>query len=313
MKCFTGKLPGELLDREAFTFTHGLLGHPALTLENLERVLPALPRDQVFYSKGLLRESDDLDRAYIDHHNGLSLKQTIETIRTSDSYIMVRAPESDASFDPLFRELKADVEDLMRGRGVGTQAVDSMLYLFIASPNSVTPFHIDRYSTFLIQFSGAKEVCVFPQWDERVVSPDDCEAYMSRAGRRPVWRPSAEPLAARFQFKPGDALHIPFMAGHLVRNGADAVSISMSIIFNADETMAQMKALMLNQRLRAPMRRLGMAPHPVGPDPRRDMQKARIWNSAARVARGVGFFSPRAAIKPLTGLGAVCLNHASAD
>ena len=285
MKCFTGDLPFDRLDRTAFSFSHRLLGHPALTLDNLERVLPALPREQVFYSSGLLKESDDLDRAHVDHQNGLSLKQTIETIRTSDSYIMVRSPETDASFDPLFRDLKGDVESLMRSRGVGSRAIDSMLYLFIASPNSVTPFHIDRYSTFLMQFSGSKEVCVFPQWDERVVTASDCEAYMAGTGRRPVWRAEAEPLASRFKFKPGDALHIPFMAGHLVRNGADEVSISMSIIFNTAETMAQIKALMLNQRLRSRLGRFGLAPSPVGHDPARDHFKARLWNAGTRVAR----------------------------
>lgn len=293
MKHFSGNLPKNLLDREPFSFRHNLLGHHALSLENLERVLPKLPSDQVFYSSGLLKASDDLDRAYIDHHNGLSLRETIETIRTSNSYIMVRSPETDPSFDPLFRELKADIEELMRARGVGMQATDSMLYLFIASPNSVTPFHVDRYSTFLMQFNGSKEVCVFPQWDDRVVSPDDCEAYMSRAGKRPVWRPAAEPLSSRFKFTPGDALHIPFMAGHLVQNGADDVSISMSIIFNTDETVAQIKALMLNQRLRSPMRRFGLVPHPVGLSPKRDMFKAGVWASAARVARIAGFNSKR--------------------
>jgi len=294
MKHFNGALPHDRLDREAFTFKHGLLGHPALTLDNLERVLPSLPPQQVFYSKGLLKESDDFDKAHVEHSNGLSLKQTIETIRSSDSYIMVRSPESDASFSPLFRELKADVEDLMRARGgVGSTAIDSMLYLFIASPNSVTPFHIDRYSTFLMQFSGSKEVCVFPQWDERVVSAADCEAYMSHTGRRPVWRPSAEPLASRFQFRPGDALHIPFMAGHHVHNGADEVSISMSIIFNTAETVMQMKALMFNQRLRAPMQRLGMAPLAVGSNAGRDRLKAGVWNSAASVVHAMPFRSGR--------------------
>jgi hypothetical protein len=295
MKCFEDALPQERLDREAFTFKHSLIGHPALSLENLERVLPLLPKDQVFYSKGLLKESDDLDRAYIDHRNGLSLRQTIENIRTSDSYIMVRAPESDRSFDPVFRELKADVEELMRARGVGDRAVDSMLYLFIASPNSVTPFHIDRYSTFLMQFSGSKEVCVFPQWDERVVSAVDCESYLARAGRRPEWRPSAESLATRFHFTPGDALHIPFMAGHLVRNGPAEVSISMSIIFNTDETVGQIKAMLLNQRLRAPLRRFGSTPMPIGLDPRRDRLKAGVWNAAKRISEAVGLSQKRAA------------------
>jgi hypothetical protein len=290
MKCFIGTLPHDQLDRVAFTFKHGLVGHPALTLDNLERVLPSLPQQQVFYSKGLLKESDNFDTAHVEHSNGLSLRQTIETIRTSNSYIMVRSPEGDASFDPLFRDLKADVEELMRARGgVGTKAVDAMLYLFIASPNSLTPFHIDRYSTILMQFNGSKQVCVFPQWDERVVTAADCEDYMCHTGHRPEWHESAEPLASRFHFKPGDALHIPFMAGHLVRNGADEVSISMSIIFNTAETVTQMKALMLNQRLRAPMRRLGLALRPVGANRRRDKLKAGLWNSAAHVAHATRF------------------------
>jgi len=294
MKCFSGTLPFERLDREAFTFKHGLLGHPALSLDNLERVLPSLPPQQVFYSKGLLKESDDFDRAHVEHSNGLSLKQTIETIRTSNSYIMVRSPESDESFGPLFRDLKADVEELMRGRGdVGSEAVDALLYLFIASPNSVTPFHVDRYSTFLMQFSGSKEVCVFPQWDERVVSAADCEAFMSHTGRRPEWRPSAEPLATSFHFKPGDALHIPFMAGHLVRNGAEEVSVSMSIIFNTAETVMQMKALMLNQRIRSPLQRMGLAPTAVGSHTGRDRLKANFWNSAASVAHAARFLLRR--------------------
>ena len=172
-------------------------------------MLPSLPQQQVFYSKGLLKESDNFDTAHVEHSNGLSLRQTIETIRTSNSYIMVRSPEGDASFDPLFRDLKADVEELMRARGgVGTKAVDAMLYLFIASPNSLTPFHIDRYSTILMQFNGSKQVCVFPQWDERVVTAADCEDYMCHTGHRPEWHESAEPLASRFHFKPGDALHL---------------------------------------------------------------------------------------------------------
>jgi hypothetical protein len=74
-----------------------------------------------------------------------------------------------------------------------------------------------------------------------------------------------------------------------VRNGADEVSISMSIIFNTAETMTQMKALMLNQRIRAPMQRLGLAPQPVGADRSRDKFKAGLWNSAAHVAHATRF------------------------
>ena len=189
----------------------------------------SLPRAQVFYSSGRLQKSDDFDRAHVEHRNGLTIEETIETIRTSDSYIMVRSPETDASFAELHRELVSDVAALMRARGVGLQPLDAKLYLFIASPDSVTPFHIDRYSTFLMQFQGEKEVTVFPPWNESVVTARECEAFMARSGERPPFRPEAERLATRFHFRPGEALHIPFVAGHHVRNGPRDVSVSMSI------------------------------------------------------------------------------------
>jgi len=285
MTCLADDIRRDLLDRDAFTFQHRLMGHPALSLENLGRVIPALPSSQVFYSSGKLDRGDNFDRAHVEHANGLSIEETIENIRTSDSYIMVRAPESDPSFRPLFRELVADVENLIRERRVGQKAHGAMLYLFIASPNSVTPFHIDRYSTILMQFRGSKDVTVFPQWDERVVSSDTREGFVAHSGARPVWRPQAEALGTTFRFAPGDALHIPFVAGHHVRNGPDDVSISMSIIFNTDETRSQTRAMVLNHKLRQGLR---LRPHPVGMTPWRDAVKSGLWQTSSRLAHALG-------------------------
>lgn len=285
MTCFADDIQRDLLDREAFTFRHKLMGHPALSLENLGRAIPALPSSQVFYSSGKLDRGDDFDRAHVDHTNGLSIEETIETIRTSNSYIMVRSPEADLSFQPLFRELVGDVEALIRHRRAGQKAHGAMLYLFIASPDSITPFHIDRYSTVLMQFQGSKEVAVFPQWDDRVVPSDVREGFVAHAGVRPVWRAEAEGLGTTFRFAPGDALHIPFVAGHHVRNGPDDVSISMSIIFNTDETQSQTRAMVLNQKLR---QGLHLRPHPVGTAAWRDAVKSGVWRTSARVAHALG-------------------------
>jgi Cupin-like domain len=281
LRCFSDAIQKDDLDRQPFTFNHQLMGHPALSLQNLERVLPALPEGHVFYSSGKLKESDNFDRASVEHPNGLSIEQTIENIRTSNSYIMVRAPEVHASFMPVFKELCADVQVLMQARKVGSSPLDAMLYLFIASPGSVTPFHIDRYSTFLMQFRGSKEVGVFPQWDPQVLSPDCREGFVARSGVRPSWRAESETLATKFSFEPGQALHIPFVAGHYVRNGQDDVSISMSIIFNTNESMAQIRAMLLNHRLR----RLGLRPRAVGQHPVLDGMKAKIWETGAQMKK----------------------------
>ena len=285
LTCFADDMPRDRLDHAAFTVPHRLLGHPALSLENLERAIPALPPSQVFFSSGRLDRRDDFDRAHLDHRNGLSIEATLETIRHGTSYVMVRAPETHPSFQPLYRELCDDVRRLMRARGVGDMPHGAMLYLFIASPGSVTPFHIDRYSTLLMQFRGTKEVTVFPPWDERVVPAVDREGFVANSGQRAVWRPEIEPLGRCFRFAPGDALHIPFVAGHHVRNGPDDVSISLSIIFNTDETRAQSRAMVFNHVLR---RRLGLHPRPVGGGDWRDAVKAGVWGTGARLAHALG-------------------------
>ena len=280
--CFGDGADSRLLDREAFKFRHNLLGHPALTLENLARVIPALPSGKVSYSKGLLKNGDDFEGTFSKRPEDRSIEETIENIRTSDSYIMVNSPEIDPSFVELRKQLISDVETLMRQRGVGDVALDPKLFLFIASPNSVTPFHIDRYSTILMQFRGSKKVCVFSPWDERVVSAANREAYVANRNTQLPWRAETDALSAKFDFSPGEALHIPFVAGHHVRNGGHDVSISMSIIFNTRESMAWRGALNFNYRLRRVLRGFGMVPAPVGESLWRDAAKSHMWSAASR-------------------------------
>jgi len=281
LHCFENDVDTGLLDQKPYLFHHKLLGHPALELSNLARVIPALPKDRVMYSKGLLKNGDDFETTFRRRPADRSIEETIEEIRKVDSYVMIRSPEIDPTFADLHRELLSDVEALMRKQGVGETAVDPQLYLFIASPNSVTPFHIDRYSTFLMQFRGSKELVVFDAWDERVVSSENCEAYVTYNNTRLPWSPEVDALGTRFRFSPGDALHIPFVAGHHVRNGPDDVSISMSIIFNSGQSMAWRRALAFNHLARPVLGKIGMRPQPVGQLGWRDATKAGVWRSVA--------------------------------
>jgi hypothetical protein len=237
----------------------------------------------VMYSKGLLQNGDDFEGTFKTKPADRTLEQTIEEIRVSNSYIMVRAPEAEASFAGLKRDLLADTESIIRARDLGRRAIDAELYLFIASPNSVTPFHIDRNSTFLMQFQGTKTVHVFPQWDERVVTAADAEAYMAYANTRLPWDEDIDALGTPFEFAPGEALHIPFVSGHHVRNGADDVSISMSIIFNTDQSVGWRNALAMNHKLRKMMAVVGAAPASVGESAWKDSVKAQLEETWSKV------------------------------
>ncbi|MGH8075660.1 MAG: cupin-like domain-containing protein [Lysobacter sp.] len=273
-----------LLVRKPFVFAHHLVDHPALSIENLAAVIPQLPDDQVFHSNGRLTYADNLDRAHREHSPEQGLHEALQRLREVDAYIMVRKPETHPSFQPLFRMIEAEVMELVRATGQGADLGDAKLYLFIASPNSVTPFHIDRYSTVLMQIRGTKEVVVYPPWDQQVVSDEHTELYFSGLDR-PPWRPEAEPLGQRFDFKPGEALHIPFAAGHHVRNGSDDISISLSIIFNSPRSQQLIQALRFNQQLRVLASKIGLQPGRVALDASGVALKSSLWTAGRSVAR----------------------------
>lgn len=283
LRCFEDDLDASLLDRAPFVCGHRLKDHPALSLENLARTIPRLPQQQVMYATRRLTTDANFEQTFKQQALDRSIEETLERIRESDSYIMVNSPQLDPSFAELYRDLIHDVGALMRARGVGDKALSPKLYLFIASPNSVTPFHIDRYSTFLLQFRGSKWITVSDPWDERVVSMPDRENYVSYVSTRLPWKAELDSLAKRHWFEPGQALHIPFVSGHHVLNGPDDVSISMSIIFNTPQTVDWRDALNFNQRARKLLRPVGIGPGPVGAHPRRDALKARAWRSWARL------------------------------
>jgi len=173
-----------------------------------------------------------------------------------------------------------DVQGVMQDCGAGREAHDAKLYLFISSPNSVTPFHIDRYSNFLMQIQGRKEVSVFPQWDERSVPSRVRESVVAYSGERATWQPEMDGLRTVYRLEPGDALHVPFVAGHHVRNGPE-VSITLSLFFHTDATRSLTRAMHLNDKLR---RRFGLRPHPVGMAPVRDAVKSGVWRFGRTVA-----------------------------
>ncbi len=269
-------------DRRAFRFRHRLAGHPALQLDNLAKVIPTLPENQVYFSARRMEQGENFDHAITDHRKGHSIEQIIDGIRTSNAYIMVREPEKHASFHELHRELSADIAHSIQRRGFGDRALEPRSYLFISSPNSITPFHFDRASNFLMQIQGTKEVTIFPPFDPRVITDAEYEGHIARSGQEVAWKPAAEPLGTEFHCEPGDALHIPFVAGHSVKNGPE-LSITLSIFFNHNRSMEQMNALLLNNRLRRVLKPLGMSPTPVSRSRRLDSAKSFAYRALRKI------------------------------
>lgn len=272
LNCFSGDIDPKKLDLSAFSFFHNLADHPALSLDSLSRMIPEMPAEKVMFSQGLNDLKINFDDALNNHTKELALSDIIETIRTSNAYIAVRSPELHESFHGLYKKLIADIAELLKANKTGSQPINPTLWLFIASPNAITPFHFDRTSNVIMQIRGSKELAIFPPRSEEVFSRAITESYIDWTGELPAWTEEVDKHARKFNFQAGEAIHIPFTSGHYVKNGSEDISITMSIFFHSDETLRWSEAMKINHR----MRRLGLQTRAVGQSRTIDFIKGKM-------------------------------------
>jgi hypothetical protein len=287
-------------DRKPFQFHHELSDHPALQLDSLREVVLSLPREQVFASRADLKIDTDFDRAHIDNGIDRTLEATLADMATTNAYVMVRQPDSHPRLKPVLELFQAELRaHILKGLGssrrklfapVSERFHDPMLYLFISSPRSVTPFHVDRYSTLLLQLQGEKDVMIWDRNDRETVTEEELESLF---GRPHLNNPSFKTADARQpmgnHLVRGQGVHIPFTSPHWVKNGAE-VSVSISFIGKTDAAAREGNAYNFNFHARQWLSRLppGLPRppvRPVGPSPLRDATKSGIVRSVYGVRR----------------------------
>jgi len=288
-------------DRTPFRFEHQLAAHPALQLDALRDIVLSLPADQVFASRADLKIDTDFDKAHVDHAIDQSLAATLADMATSNSYVMVRKPDSHPRLrevlDLFMTELSESVGHIPRAP-LGLLPTksrvfyDPMLYLFISSPNSVTPFHVDRYSTLLLQLRGAKDVMIWDRTDRSTVTTEELEFLFGRPyEKNPSYKSANSRQPGTYHLEPGEGVHIPFTAPHWVKNGPE-VSVSVSFIWQTGESIREAAAHRFNYVARKAFAKLPLLPQPqlapVGQSPLVDRTKSSLVRSAASVRRRLG-------------------------
>lgn len=272
-KVFTKSFDTTLMDRETFSFSHNLKDHPSLKLENILKIIPTLPKEKVMYSKSIEHIGENLGYALENHKRELDIDEVVKNLKDGNSFIALRNPELHPTFKEIFGDIIHDISLVLQSNKKGKTPIDPNIWLFVASPNAFTPYHFDRSSNFIFQIRGSKELAVFPPRDEKVMKKSDYEAFMDWNGECPKWSEEIDQYAHKHDFKAGDAAHIPFISGHYVKNGADDISITISIFFQSDETAMWSNAMRMNNRLR----KLGLKTRAVNERPFIDQMKSRMF------------------------------------
>jgi hypothetical protein len=253
---------------------HRLRDNSLLSLDALASLAGKLPGPSIEYNRGDLPIGIDGKPG----GTGISIEDTIRHIATANSWAVLKnieqVPEYEALLLSLLDELRPVIEAktgaLLRPQG----------FVFISSPEAVTPYHFDPEHNILLQLVGSKVMTQFPAGDARYAPDTTHESYHSGGPRELTWRDELASGGTEFAIGPGQAVMVPVMAPHFVRNGP-ASSISLSITWRSDWSFAEADARCWNGLLR----KAGLNPRAPGRFPARNRGKALAWRAWRRVAR----------------------------
>jgi hypothetical protein len=248
---------------------HNLAEHPLFTLEALVELSQRLDPANVEYNRADLPigiAAEDVPS------NGLSIADTIRSIRENGSWMVLKFVEQDSTYKAL---LDAVLDELVPVVGPTTgEMLTRQAFIFISSPNSVTPFHFDPEHNILLQLQGQKVMTQFPAADRDIVPIIEHERYHVGGHRNLPWNEAFAQRGTDFALKAGDAVYVPVKAPHWVKNGPE-LSVSFSITWRSAWSYAEEDAHALNDLLR----RKGIMPNAPGRYPVQNRAKSFAWRA----------------------------------
>jgi hypothetical protein len=264
-----------------FAIRHKLAGHPLLMLPRIAELAAALPRDLIEYNSGKVAISQDPDAiAPVD----LDPVEVVKSIETAGAWMVLKRVEN----SPEYRQLLHDtLLSVARARGfdsledAGFEQLEG--FLFVSSPNSTTPFHLDSEDNFFVHVHGEKFFTIFDNQDRSIVPDDEIERSMTRH-RNLKYDESFAARGQEFHLFAGDGCYVPYQWPHWVRT-AGSFSISMAITWKTSEVRRRNDLHFFNSMLRG----IGLPQPPPGQQPARDAVKLMFYRAVT------------AAIKPLRG------------
>lgn len=213
--------------QEPVMFDHGLESIDLLKRQRIAQLAKELPITSVEQNKGDLPVAVDPTKA---EGTGLSPEETVLSIEDNGAWIVLKNIEQSPEYAALLDEILDQVDKVASGNaGVDRNRREG--FIFVSSPNSITPFHIDPEHNILFQIEGSKMMTVYPI-EEPFITDEELEAFHTGAHRNLKARDGIVEGGTRFDLTSGKALHVPVTAPHWVQNG-NGVSVSLSVTWRS--------------------------------------------------------------------------------
>ncbi len=269
---------GRLYERMPFFIRHTLADHPLFSIEQLIELARTLPSDLIEFNAGNVpRSLPQVKKPDVS----LTAEETLRQIVDCKSWLGLKRIQLVPEYRALVDELLDQVQPFVERQYPGMYRREG--FIFVTSPHSTVPFHMDPEHNFLLQIRGHKAFTAFDKTDRRVVTEEDLEFNYTQGHRRMELRPEIEALGHTFMLAPGMGLHVPISCPHHVENHSD-VSVALSITFATPRADRRAAVYKVNRHLR----RMGIQPMPYG---------ASAWWDSIKGAVGLAYGAARQALR----------------
>ena len=254
----------EHFDRHPFKIRHRLVEHPLLQLPRLIELARSLGHPILYFRGDHAINQVDAGsgerRTFVDRNLArpdLSPVEVLAQIESCRAWMQLR----DVGADPDYAALLNEIIEEFRGpselvaAGLSAPRAD----IFVSSPGSTTPFHLDEEHNFLLQIRGSKKFSIADGFNPAVLEPERLRAYFQGSGELAPYSEHLEQHSVHVDLGPGEGVHIPPCHPHWVQNGNE-VSVSLGILWFSDVTARRRHLYRVNNWLE----RVGLHPAPPG-------------------------------------------------
>jgi hypothetical protein len=249
--------------KRSLGFIHDLHLDDRLTLASVADLADRLPRRSVI--------ADTAEQPLLVPHGGPprgALERpgdVIRDMRNANAWLTLLNVEDDPGMAELMNthldQLESGISAKERKR---VKLRKRVAFVFVSSPNSVTPVHYDIEHSLLMQVSGKKTVSI-GRFENDAVRRREFDRYWDGAHGRIE---TLQPEVASYTMTPGRAVYIPPGTPHWVHNGPD-ISLSVTLTYFTAATVRENRVESFNAQLR----RRHMKPREPGRSTTVDMAK----------------------------------------
>src|SRR5215469_5194931 len=267
-----GQIPfDDAFPRRSVGFTHDLHRDDRLTLPAVADLADRLPRRSVIAdtaTQPLLVPQGGPPRGVLERPGDV-----IRDLNNANAWLTLLNVEADPGMADLMNSQLGRLESGMIGRqGTRGKMCKRVAFVFVSSPNSVTPVHFDIEHSLLMQVSGSKTVSI-GRWEDDAARRHEFDRYWDGSHGRIE---TLQPEVASYSMTPGRAVYIPPGTPHWVHNGP-AISLSVTLTYFTAATVRENLIEAVNARLR----RLHLAPRQPGKSALSDGAKVAAMRAKA--------------------------------